>query len=614
MSKLEQENKKEIKFNFNDIDNFFNPERTGDDWLLKLLPQNFFQEFEKGNFNKRIYPKFSDRASWNALITNQYSQEIIKNADFINENFVPQILYADFKIFITQGNRTILQDKYFLRRKNLAFLALALCLTGNKEKYMPRLLNYIIAILEEFSWCLHAHLKWNETTLLEDRPCDLFACETGAVLALLVHILGDELDKEIENISDKIRTVVLERTVYNVLYPKKLDNGNFWFTMAKPNNWAVWCGYNCLICSALLENNYKRLAIEIREFFRIVSYYAYCQDDDGFCSEGPMYYSKSSLKLFASLSFLDKLVPGAADKIFAIPKIRNIFEFLGHICITDDYFVNFADALCNFSAALEDCIPCARKCCNRNIKLGSNGDYLITGLKILFDVKEVKECIIDDNEFSYFPNRLAVFRSNKFSISLKGGHNAESHNHNDLGHVTVFYKGKPVIVDAGSNIYSKINFSDERYSLWYTRGSGHNAPVLGEIEQLEGPYKVNFIKENSNIIHCNLREAYPEYAGIKDAVRSIIFNPDSVVIKDNFILNNPCCKSICLLSPIDAEVVSSNKIILGDVAIELNNIKVDKIEFAEQMDNGWIDRPLTMIKLIASEENYSIIFSEKIIE
>ena len=88
----------------------------------------------------------------------------------------------------------------------MAHLALALCLTGDKEKYMPRLLDYVSAILEESYWCVPAHAQWNpQEKLLLDRPrAALFASETGAQMAILHHILGTEFDKYIENFSERI--------------------------------------------------------------------------------------------------------------------------------------------------------------------------------------------------------------------------------------------------------------------------------------------------------------------------------------------------------------------------------------------------------------------------
>ena len=45
--------------------------------------------------------------------------------------------------------------------------------------------------------------------------------------------------------------------------------------------------------------------------------------------------------------------------------------------------------------------------------------------------------------------RVTERSSDGFYVAAQGGHNAESHNHNDVGNFIVFLNGKPVIVDVG---------------------------------------------------------------------------------------------------------------------------------------------------------------------
>lgn len=51
-------------------------------------------------------------------------------------------------------------------------------------------------------------------------------------------------------------------------------------------------------------------------------------------------------------------------------------------------------------------------------------------------------------------------RDEGFLFTLRGGHNGESHNHNDLGALAVFLDGRPVIVDPGRVTYTAHSFSD----------------------------------------------------------------------------------------------------------------------------------------------------------
>ncbi|MBQ6597842.1 MAG: hypothetical protein IJH79_09850, partial [Lentisphaeria bacterium] len=261
-------------------DNYFNP----------FLPTDFYVNFAEGKFSRDIYPKFSDRTAWERARKSRHAAMIIHEADKIRDGAVPQLLFSAYRKFQETGNRTDFERRYFKRRVNIAYLTLALCLTGDKRKYMPRLMDHLVAVMEETTWTVPAHSQWNNTRLLARKPSALFCCETGAELALVHHLLGEELDKEYENFSGEIRKKVLERTVYNILFNPESGKMHWWYTVERPNNWTPWCAYNCLICTMLLEKDTAKLALCVREFIRITARFAANYADNGFCEEGPSYY------------------------------------------------------------------------------------------------------------------------------------------------------------------------------------------------------------------------------------------------------------------------------------------------------------------------------------
>nr|MBD3622367.1 heparinase II/III family protein [Sunxiuqinia sp.] len=53
--------------------------------------------------------------------------------------------------------------------------------------------------------------------------------------------------------------------------------------------------------------------------------------------------------------------------------------------------------------------------------------------------------------------------SDGFFFAAKGGHNAESHNHNDLGTCVLYFNGKPALIDIGRETYTAKTFSRHRY-------------------------------------------------------------------------------------------------------------------------------------------------------
>jgi hypothetical protein len=71
-------------------------------------------------------------------------------------------------------------------------------------------------------------------------------------------------------------------------------------------------------------------------------------------------------------------------------------------------------------------------------------------------------------------------------LAAKGGHNAESHNHNDAGSFIVALDGVPVVIDVGVETYRKQTFNEERYTIWTMQSGYHNLPVIDGHEQLPG--------------------------------------------------------------------------------------------------------------------------------
>ena len=72
-------------------------------------------------------------------------------------------------------------------------------------------------------------------------------------------------------------------------------------------------------------------------------------------------------------------------------------------------------------------------------------------------------------------------------LSTFGGHNAQSHNHNDVGNFVVYADGKPVLVDVGVEVYTAKTFSARRYEIWTMQSAYHNLPTINGVQQKEGP-------------------------------------------------------------------------------------------------------------------------------
>ncbi len=210
-----------------------------------------------------------------------------------------------------------------------------------------------------------------------------------------------------------------------------------------------------------------------------------------------------------------------------------------------------------------------------------------------------------------------------FFVAAKGGHNDESHNHNDLGNYVVFYNGAPVLIDVGSGTYTSKTFSSRRYEIWYNRSDYHNVPTINGITQAPGrefeALEV-FSKNSGSGVHfgLDLRKAYPSDARIERWARSINYKRRRQVILDNdFALRQEGNIIENMMTNWKPDLSTPGKIVLPavdesgtaiPVAIYYNSrffaAEAEKITMAEPEDEGvlrkWGDH-IYRIKLIGKQ-------------
>jgi hypothetical protein len=147
-------------------------------------------------------------------------------------------------------------------------------------------------------------------------------------------------------------------------------------------------------------------------------------------------------------------------------------------------------------------------------------------------------------------------------LSAKGGHNAESHNHNDVGNFIVFIDGLPVIVDAGVETYTKKTFSPQRYEIWTMQSAYHSLlPTFDGVQQLPGmEYKATDVAyrfdQDTAQFTLDIAKAYPESAGLESLQRTFTLKRGlEVEIIDIVVLNKDVDEiNLSVLTPCDVNI------------------------------------------------------------
>jgi len=159
-------------------------------------------------------------------------------------------------------------------------------------------------------------------------------------------------------------------------------------------------------------------------------------------------------------------------------------------------------------------------------------------------------------------------------LSAKGGHNDESHSHNDVGTFILYRGGRPVIVDAGVETYTKFTFNDQRYTLWTMRSGYHNVPDLGGREQSPGrafaARGAAFTDDGVTArFTVDIAGAYPAEAGVERFDRAFVFTRGGGIdLTDSWRFTGPPAVTLNLLCHDRPEVSAGGALLSGLVRLD----------------------------------------------
>jgi hypothetical protein len=188
-------------------------------------------------------------------------------------------------------------------------------------------------------------------------------------------------------------------------------------------------------------------------------------------------------------------------------------------------------------------------------------------------------------------------------VAAKGGHNDESHNHNDIGNYVVYFNGQPLLIDVGRGTYTRKTFSDQRYEIWYNRSDYHNVPTInGETQPAGNKFKatnVAYNRKNSLAeMSLDISKSYPEPAGVKSWQRSIKLNRGkNVEITD--VIDLAQAKEITqhLMTCHPSEILNP-----GEVTIHFKDQNGRAKDFKVNYDSNKMEASVEKVKLTTMED------------
>jgi hypothetical protein len=561
------------------------------------------------------YPTIEDRAGWDAL-PHTVCEALLAGGERALEQEWPHMLAVRYLDFARDGNRSRYQDQAFRRRRMLGSLALAECIE-DKGRFLDQIANGIWLICEESSWCVPAHIGVQLAGVgLPDTTepiVDLFAAETSALLAWVSYLLGARLDA----VSPLIRPRVQREIETRILTPC-LERDDFWwmgFMPRRVNNWNPWINSNWLTSALLMEADRERRVASVAKSLRSIDRFLDPYPRDGGCDEGPGYWGRAGASLLDCLELLYSATEGQID-LYLDPLVREIGRFIYRVQVADNWFVNFADASALVSPAPAVVYRYGQRIADKDMmamgawlaadqglahpqvdRMGSLGRLLpaIFSLGEILSVERRQPLPRDVwlPEIEVMVARDRAGSSEGLFVAAKGGHNAESHNHNDVGNWIVYTNGRPMLVDAGVETYTRKTFSAERYTIWTMQSGYHSLlPTIDGVMQAPGrsfaaretAYQAS---EDAATFSLDIAGAYPPEAKLQSWRRTVSHRYGcEVTVEDTYALEEGASEIVLsLLTPcevnaeIPGEIALSQLLLPGDRPTGSGSIRYNSAKF-----------------------------------
>jgi len=558
----------------------------------------------------------SNRAVWDRLADTDEGRRQIQAAERAAKEPIAECTDALYLEFSTpgNGNRTRYQKPFFKRLYTLNHLVLAECLES-RGRFIPRISDYLRTICSERTWCMPAHDRELKAFRGEEQNVDLGAQSRAFACAFTVCVLRGRLPEDVE----RLTLSELERRIFAPLRERfaKAKSGSdcrpMWWIQGTAN-WTAVCHSGVTRAAlAVLESREDR-AVFIEAAERSAKTFMTGFTEDGYCSEGMGYWCYGWGN-FLTLTLAVREATDGKVNLCGTPKARKVMEFGTGALIFGETAPAFADG----NGALNSLI----------LKLGHLiwPDLPVT--RNALDHKPLEGGIeyaflMDFGQWSGTPAPAAttypirsgfpdaqmwVLRNGTsdmpFRMALKGGHNNEFHNHNDVGSYALFIGETWAAGDAGGTEYNAKTFSGQRYEIPMINSYGHPLPVPnGTLQSCGRRFAARVLKtdfsDGKDVISMELAGAYDRTKSKANSlVRTFTYDrlAKSVTVSDAVAFDDEGTFSVAIITcgTLEKAADGNYRLLLGkdkaklEIAVEIQTggipfeMSVERIENANRI-------------------------------
>ncbi|MFC0627901.1 heparinase [Kribbella deserti] len=450
-------------------------------------------------------PDIADRSAWEKRDPEMAAAIIAEAANDADQPW-PATLLSDYARYWRDGVRTAYENPAGEVRRRTAAAVVAASLTGD-ERYVDQAADGLLLLCEQTTWCWAAHevvaTERHEVVPDQDQPyLDLGAAETVAILAWADLTLASALDERVPGLRRRLREEARRR----VFRPFLDDRRWHWLGLdGHLHNWNPWIHGQILTAALFLEPELSTQQAVVDLVVDGLDRYLGSLPADGGCDEGYAYWWNGPARLAEALELLDRVTNGELAP-WDLEPLAELARYPQRMALGDGWYVNVGDGparpddgyqpwhvLHRWGVRIDDQDVRAHAAAHRQAGIAPKAGLGRALIGLTDDHwRDAQPTALPLPVSSWLPDvQLLVSReqagtTNGLALAIKGGHNAENHNHNDVGSYLVALDGTPVVIDLGQPTYTRISFSKRRYEQWVVRSEWHNLPVIAGHEQPPG--------------------------------------------------------------------------------------------------------------------------------
>lgn len=496
----------------------------------------------------------ADRPAWEKIASQPGAAKVIAAARKEATRPSPELPDELYLEFTQNGNRTRYQAPYGVRAQRILTFAKAEGFL-NQGEFLPPLEAELKALCADRSWVMPAHDSGLENFNRTRYYGDLGATARALLAATVAWWFQDQLSAELQaDIKANIMLRVLE-PYREAFRTGQIKSGLWWMTGG--SNWNAVCTANTVataltICDSAAERAEFVAAMEISNPLFLSGF-----TPDGYCSEGISYWNYG-FGHYLYMAEMIRLATGGNLDILAHPVVENACAYAKNIMIDERVAPAFAD--CGVTAApaasilwlIQNALP---QTLRQRVTVEDTSTLELHAFALIAFAKPTTMKALPPEIPTFEPRHLFadagifVCRSRHgeqtFGAAIKAGHNAEMHNHNDVGSYLAVVNNHAYLVDPGGEQYTRRTFSKDRYVSKVLNSYGHPVPVVAGKLQSTGRAakgvitKTAFTDEQDTVV-IDLKDAYdvPELTALTRTFTFHRTRPE-IVIRDEVTFASP---------------------------------------------------------------------------